>query len=211
MVSFTSKDLDQLEQGFKTTLINSISGFKSLNLIGTKSTDVLCNLAVFNSVFHVGANPPLLGFVVRPNSVDRHTLDNLLSTKYYTVNHVNSKMLRQAHQTSARYPKEVSEFEAVGLTPYYSAEFYAPFVTESNVKIGLEYQEQLLIQANNTIIIIGKIIEIMISDDVIAQDGFVAIEQLDTLTSSGLDAYYQTTLIERLQYAKPNVEPKPLK
>ena len=37
----------------------------------------------------------------------------------------------------------------------------------------------------------------------ISEDGFVDIQQLGTLTVAGLDAYYKTSLLERLPYAKP--------
>lgn len=40
------------------------------------------NLAIFNSVIHIGANPPLMGFISRPNSGERHTLENIQETKY---------------------------------------------------------------------------------------------------------------------------------
>jgi hypothetical protein len=43
-------------------------------------------------------------------------LENILETNFYTINHINKSSYKKAHQTSARYPKEVSEFEAVGLT-----------------------------------------------------------------------------------------------
>ncbi|MCJ8275234.1 MAG: flavin reductase family protein, partial [Bdellovibrionales bacterium] len=49
-------------------LVNSLSGFKSANLVGTQSKDGQTNLAMFSSFFHLGANPPLMGFVLRPHS-----------------------------------------------------------------------------------------------------------------------------------------------
>ncbi len=79
----------QLEQRFRTNFINCLSGFKSLNLIGSVNQLQQTNLAIFNSVFHLGANPPLLGCIIRPDSVERHTLSNIESTGYYTFNHVN--------------------------------------------------------------------------------------------------------------------------
>ena len=54
--------------------------------------------------------------IIRPNSVNRHTLENIMETNCYTINHINKDIYKKAHQTSARYPKEISEFDAVGLT-----------------------------------------------------------------------------------------------
>lgn len=70
----------RLDTRQRAALINSLSGFKSLNLIGSISSSKITNLAIFNSVFHLGANPPLMGFIIRPDSVDRHTLQNILDT-----------------------------------------------------------------------------------------------------------------------------------
>lgn len=82
------------------------------------------NLAIFNSLVHIGANPPLIGFVVRPDSAERHTLNNILETGFYTINHINENIYKQAHQTSARYPEEISEFAATGLNEQYLSNFF---------------------------------------------------------------------------------------
>ena len=127
------------EQRYRATLINSLGGFKSVALIGTINSKGITNLAIFNSFFHLGANPPLFGFIVRPDSVERHTLTNILETKQFTVNHIQESFYKQAHQTSARYDSKISEFEATGLTAEYKTGHIAPFVKESAVKIAAEF------------------------------------------------------------------------
>jgi flavin reductase (DIM6/NTAB) family NADH-FMN oxidoreductase RutF len=206
MKTFNTEDLKAMDKGFRTTFINSISGFKSLNLVGTLNQDGGTNLAVFNSIFHVGANPPYLGMVFRPHEVERHSLENILKIKNYTLNHVNENMIRSAHQTSARYPKSTSEFYACGFTPFFSKNNLAPYVAESNVKIGLELKEKLNVKINNTIIIIGQINEIIIDEAAIESDGFVDLKKLNTCTVAGLDAYFSVNKIERLSYSKINKE-----
>ena len=107
-----SKDHDRFKNNRAwVCFINSLSGYKSANLVGTKSKTGQENLSIVSSVVHLGANPPLMGFVVRPHSKDspRHTFENLESTSFFTLNHVNDKIIKESHQTSARYPREVSE------------------------------------------------------------------------------------------------------
>jgi len=203
MKFFKKVDLEGMEQRFRTTFINSIAGFKSLNLVGTVDESGKTNLAIFNSIFHVGANPPYLGMLVRPPEVDRHTLQNILDTNVYTLNHVNPLILASAHQTSARYPKEVSEFSACGLTPQYTQQINAPYVEESRVKIGLKLVEKIDVKVNRTVIVIGEIAEIIVDEKAIQQDGFVDLQMLESITVSGLDAYYKTSLLNRFSYAKP--------
>lgn len=199
------------EQRYRATFINSLSGFKSVNLIGTKDRDNNENLAIFSSVVHIGANPPLIGFIVRPDSVDRHTLTNILTTQSYTLNHINDNIFNKAHQTSARYPKEESEFEAVGLTPEYKNECFAPFVKESNVQIEMEFKEKVDLKINGTSLIIGQIKSIHLPLKAIKEDGFIDLEQLNTITCSGLDSYHKTQQLNRLSYAKPNQNLKMIK
>lgn len=121
-----SDDIAQLPERQRAAFINCLSGFKSANLVGTVSASGQANLALVSSVVHLGANPPLLAFISRPPSVDRHTLEYLRDTGFFTLNHVHEDMLHAAHQTSARYPRDVSEFDAVGLTPCFSTVHPAP-------------------------------------------------------------------------------------
>lgn len=209
--SFTLDEILDFEQRYRAVFINSLSGFKSVNLIGTKDLNNNENLAIFSSVVHIGANPPLIGFIIRPDSVDRHTLSNILSTKSYTLNHINEEIFSKAHQTSARYAKEVSEFDAVGLTPEYKNDCFAPFVNESHMQIEMEFKEKVDLKINGTSLIIGLIKSIHLPIETIQEDGFIDLEQLNTVTCSGLDSYHKTELLNRLSYAKPNQNLKIIK
>ncbi len=200
-------DIMQMEQRKRANLINSIGGFKSVCLIGTVNNENQTNLAIFNSIVHIGANPPLIGFFVRPDSVERHTLANILATEYYTINHINETIFKQAHQTAARYEKEISEFEATQLTAEFKDNFKAPFVQESFIQLGVQLKEKITIQSNQTILLIGEIKLINYPSDCMENDGFINIEKAQTITCSGLDSYYKTTKIARLSYAKPNTTP----
>jgi len=202
----TYTNLMDMEQRKRANLINCIGGFKSLCLIGTVNNDAKTNLAIFNSIVHIGANPPLIGFVIRPDSVDRHTLANILETNYFTINHVNQAIYKQAHQTSARYPKDISEFNATGLTPDYKNTFTAPFVKQSLIQIGLEFKQRIDIALNSTIIIIGQIKVLYFPNNCLCEDGFLDIEKANTITCSGLDSYHLTKRFDRLAYSKPNTE-----
>jgi flavin reductase (DIM6/NTAB) family NADH-FMN oxidoreductase RutF len=198
----------QLEKPYRTNFVNSLSGFKSANLIGTISKEGKTNLAIFSSVIHVGANPPLIGFLMRPVSVERHTYNNIKETNYFTINHINKEIFKKAHQTSARYDKDISEFDECGLTPEYSDTIKAPYVKESKIKIGCRFVEELEIKFNGTIFIVGEILEVMLPDDAVGGDGFVDIEKAGTIAISGLDSYHETKRIARLSYAKPGIESK---
>ncbi len=206
-MKITKEEILKFEKLYRAAFINSITGFKSANLIGTISSEGKTNLAIFNSVIHVGANPPLMGFLMRPVSVERHTYKNIKETGSFTINHINKEIFKQAHQTSARYDKDISEFDECGLTAEYSETISAPYVKQSIVKIGLNYIEEYEIKYNGTIFIIGEIAEIILPEDIIGKDGFINIENAGTIAISGLDSYHETKRMSRLSYAKPGVEP----
>lgn len=197
-------DINRLEQRYRALFINSLSGFKSANLVGTCDAQQHTNLAIVSSVTHLGAAPPLLSMIVRPHSVTRHTLENLLESGYYTLNQVNHEIYQQAHQTSARYPREVSEFDATGLTPLWQDGFPAPFVQESHIRLGMKFREQHHLAINGVEMIIGEIVHIEVPDTLVHEDGYIDIDGAGTVAVSSLDAYHVGQRLARLSYAKPD-------
>ncbi|WP_114940789.1 flavin reductase family protein [Mucilaginibacter endophyticus] len=207
MLNIKSEQIHELEKQYRISLINSLIGFRSLNLLGTTSNDGISNLCIISSAFHLGANPPLIGLVIRPEREHNDTLHNIKSTGQYTLNNVLPEWYMQAHQTSASYPSGVSEFDTCGFHKQYVKDFKAPFVGESNVRIGLELREIIDIEINGTTILIGEIIHILMDDDLIAADGTVDHGKAKTMTVAGLDTYYLPQPVGQLAYAKPGVAP----
>jgi flavin reductase (DIM6/NTAB) family NADH-FMN oxidoreductase RutF len=190
----------------RLTLINTITGYKSGNLIGTVNEDGLTNLSVFSSAVHIGSEPALIALVTRPivdgGKTSRHTYDNIKNTGYFTINHIHEGIIKQAHQCSASYPDGVSEFDAVGLTPQYLPDFLAPFVGESRIKMGLSFVEEYFIKANNTIMLIGKVEELIFPMDCLDEKGNLDLNLAETVAVSGLDSYHAAKMLERLPYAR---------
>jgi flavin reductase (DIM6/NTAB) family NADH-FMN oxidoreductase RutF len=201
---YNSADLSKMGGHYRAKFVNSLSGFKSANLIGTQDKTGQTNLAIFSSVVHLGATPALVGFVMRPDNGDRHTLDNILSTNHYTINQVSTEFYQPAHQSSARYPKDQNEFNQVGLTPHYCGNINAPFVKESRLKYSVKLKEIMPIKLNNTLFIIGEVFHIICDETAVKDDGYIDIEALGTATVSGLDSYHKSERLARLSYAKPD-------
>lgn len=202
---YLATDLLNLEKNFKRNFINSLSGYKSVNLVGTINKEGKTNLAVFNTVIHIGSTPPLMAFLVRPPVVPRHTLENILETGSFTFNHITPTFYHKAHQTAARYSyDDKSEFDIVGLNPHYSDAVKAPYVSESPLKIGLEFRERQDIQSNGTVLIVGEVTEVILPRNAVLSDGLIDLGITATITSSGLDTYFTTRKIARLSYANPD-------
>ncbi|TMP35829.1 flavin reductase family protein [Pseudoalteromonas rubra] len=197
------EDIANMQERERARLINSLSGFKSANLVGTQDAQGNPNLAIVSSVFHIGANPPLIGMIIRPDTVPRDTLSNLKATGFYTLNHVNTDIWQQAHQTSARYAPGVSEFTQVGLDTQHEAGIAAPYVAQSQLKFALALREVQKLEINGTILVIGEVMDIQLPQESIKADGYIDIESLNTVAISGLDSYHKTQRLGRLSYAKP--------
>lgn len=208
MIQYSQEDILNLPKLKRAALINGITGVKPLNLIGTISDKGDYNLAVFNSVVHIGSSPPMLGFVLRPTTVERHTYQNMLSNREFSVNQVNTSIYKPAHQTSASYEQTVSEFVETGLTPELYDGFKVPFVKESKIKLACRYKNEYKIEENGCRLIIAEILQIYAEDGVIENNGFVNLEKSETAGAIGLDAYVGINILDRLDYARPGQEAK---
>ena len=203
MHKFNRIDIDKMSKIFRLNLINSITGYKSANLIGTKTDDKINNVAVFSSVTHLGSDPPLIGFITRPENGNRNTYNNILKNKLFTINHIVKNQIISAHQSSAKYPKNISEFDKTDLKSEFKNNFDAPFVKDSPVQIGCSFVNKYFIKENKTTLIVGQIEMLFINKKLLIEDGFVQLDREDIITVNGLDGYALPKLIKRIPYARP--------
>jgi flavin reductase (DIM6/NTAB) family NADH-FMN oxidoreductase RutF len=204
MKHIDTQEIASWSRFYRGNFINSLSGFKSASLIGTVNQHAQTNLAIFSNIIHLGADPALIAFQNRPKEAAPHTISNIESTGVYTINHITPSMVNQAHQTSAKYAVQESEFEATRLNSEFRPGVIAPFVAESKIKYALKLVEIVPIKYNRTFLVIGSITDVFIDEKWILADGFITADKANSICSLGIDAYYTTTLIDRLSYAKRN-------
>ena len=201
---FDEHQIEKLEKIYRVNLMNSCSGYKSANLIGTISNNGQYNLAVFSSIVHLGSNPPLLGFFLRPTEVvPRHTYLNIKEKEFYTINSIDKLNFEKAHHTSAKYPRDISEFDITGIKPEIITDFPAPFVNSSSIKIGMKFVEEIKIKHNRSRLIVGKIVSLDVKDEMLNNDGFIDLYKSQIATISGCDGYSFPVKNERKGYQKP--------
>ncbi len=210
MKHIDSSEILAMEKFYRINLVNSLGGYKSLHLLGTAGEDGITNLCLVSSVFHLGANPPLIGLVMRPQREHNDTLRNIRLTGKYTLNNVLPDWYEQGHQTSAGYPSGVSEFDKCGFKKLYFPGFKAPFVQQSTVRVGLELREVIDMELNATTILIGEVAHILLEEQVVTSDGTINHVEAGTMTVAGLDSYFSPEFVGRLSYAKPGVKPQQL-
>ena len=204
MIHYTRTDINQMDKIFRLNLINSCTGFKSANLLGTKSLNGVSNVAVFSSITHLGSNPPLIGFILRPTTVPRDTYRNIKDTGIFTINHIYSDIIEDAHHTSAKYPDEISEFTKTDLEEEFLGNFAAPFVKGAKIRLGCRYLNEYEIKENDTLLLVSSIEHVFVADlDIQQDDGWLKLENANTVAINGLDGYATTSLLDRYAYARP--------
>lgn len=197
-ITIPAEKIHQMEVNYRRNLINDLPSFKSPHLIGTVNTKGITNLSIFNSIVHIGANPPLLGFILRPLTVERHTYENIKTCGYFTINSVTEQLMERAHACSGKYPKGVSEFIMTGIKPAYSKIQPAPYVEESPIQIALKIEEEQAIKSNDTRLIVGRIVEIRIEKEMLSPKGYIDVSKHKILTGRGLDQYFTVAKGKRL-------------
>lgn len=200
---FNNQDINQLDKIFRINLINSCSGFKSANLLGTISEKGITNVAVFSSVTHLGSNPPTLGFILRPTTVPRNTHKNLKDLGYFTINHIWEAVFEDAHHTSAKYPDDISEFDMTNLEPEFKGNYKAPFVKNAPVQMAMKFVEEIYVPSNDVILVVAQIEELYVKDELLQKDGLINLSKGNVLTINGLDTYAVPKFKKQLSYQRP--------
>ena len=205
---YSKQDIEEMDRITRLKTINALTGIKPANLIGTISNTGVSNVAVFSSVVHLGSDPALLGFIARPLTTEAgHTYRNIKENQEYTINHIRPEFAKNAHYTSAKFDKNISEFDRCGLTEEYVTNFKAPFVKESSFKIGMRFKEAIDIKLNGTTLVIGEVAHLILPDNIIS-DNDINLEQANSIGISGLNNYYELKKIASYPYARVPEVPK---
>ena len=205
MKHISRDDISQMEKIERLNLINSCTGYKSANLIATKSVDGNLNVAIFSSVTHLGSNPAMIGFIMRPTTVPRDTYKNIKETGFFTVNHITVNMIEDAHHTSANYEPGISEFDKTKLEEEYKNGIEIPFVKGSPVQLYCKYVNEYYIKENDTIHVIASIENLFFEEELEHKDGWLQIDKGNVVALNGLDGYCLPKLVERFQYARKEI------
>ena len=194
MKHFSQKDIDTLSKIYRLNLINSATGYKSAQLVGSVSSEGNENLAVFSSIVHLGSNPALIGMILRPTTVPRHTYANMKATGVFTLNAIHESQIEDAHHTSASYPESISEFDKTQLKVERKKNFLAPFVKDSPIQMACKYLNEYHIKENDTLLIVGSIEDLYVKDSILLEDGWIQLDLGGIVTINGFEGYSITKL-----------------
>jgi flavin reductase (DIM6/NTAB) family NADH-FMN oxidoreductase RutF len=166
--------------------------------VATRSAAGVDNLAP-HSFFTVSCvNPPILQFT----SVGRKdSLRNVEATGEFVINLAPEPLFEQINATGTDFPPEISEFEAVGLTPEASAKVAPPRVAESPV--ALECVLHSTMGLGDSTVVFGRVVHAVVDDSVVV-DGLPAFDLLKPLSRLGRNEWGgppAVRQINRISYA----------
>ncbi len=208
MKHISKAEISIMEKVERLNLINSCTGYKSANLIATKSLDGKSNVGIFSSITHLGSHPAIIGFIMRPTTVPRDTYKNIRETGFFTVNHITVDMIADAHHTSANYDLGISEFDKTNLEEEYKKDIEIPFVKGSPVQLHCKYMNEYYIKENDTIHVIASIENLFFQENLENEDGWLQIDKGNVVAINGLDGYCLPKLVDRFQYARKDTPTK---
>jgi flavin reductase (DIM6/NTAB) family NADH-FMN oxidoreductase RutF len=179
-----------------STMIRAITP-RPIAWVSTISPSGVTNLAPFSYFNGICSKPAALMFspVNRPDGSKKDTVLNVEANGQFVVNLVPYSLADQMFATSADMEYEISEFEAVGLTPQASDRVKPPRVAESPVHFECEVMQIVHIgkgplAAN---VVIGKILLIDILESVLDARQKIDPALLDTVGRLGSRSYCRTT------------------
>lgn len=153
------------------------------------------NLAPFSFYNAISSAPPYVMFAVGSKDTKgtpKDTLRNVQQVPEFVVNVASWEQREVLNQTSAEYAADINEFEKTGLTEIASRIVQPPRIAEA--KAALECRVYRIIElpsppdGRNRHMIIGEVVGIHISDDVI-EDGKVVASKLHQLSRLGYFEY----------------------
>lgn len=177
-------DPKALAQRQRYGLMISIIQPRPIAWVSTINAEGRPNLAPFSYFTGVSAKPCTVCFAPANNrdGGKKDTLANIEETKEFVVNVATESTDRQMVQSSAEYPRGVSEFEAAGLTAKPCTVVRPPRVQESPIALECKLRQVVKISAGpgGGNLVIGEVVHIHI-DDAIWKDGKVSHEDLKPL------------------------------
>jgi flavin reductase (DIM6/NTAB) family NADH-FMN oxidoreductase RutF len=191
-------DPETVDQKAFYAVLNSVVVPRPIAWVSTISADGVLNLAP-HSFFTVSCvAPPMVQFT----SVGRRdSLTNVEATGEFVVNFATEALFEQVNATGTRFPPEVDEFAAVGLTTEPSATVAVPRVAESPVAIECGLHTTL--ELGDSTVVIGRV-RLIAVDDSVVEGNHPEITRLRPLARLGKDEWStlgEIRSISRIRYA----------
>ena len=153
----TEVDFDQITSYQRYKLMASLIVPRPIALVTTLGANGVVNAAPFSMFNMIGEDPPILMISINRLTDGRlkDTAANILHNGQFVVHMSDEPLAQRMHACGEAFPSQVSELEAVGLTPVPSHTVLPPRIQEAPIAFECEIHEKL--ETASRYVFIGRI------------------------------------------------------
>lgn len=171
---------------------------RPIGWISTVSPEGQPNLAPFSFFNAACPNPPHVLFCPEIRATDgaeKDTLRNVRATGEFVVNIVTQATADAMNITATEFPPDVDEFTAAGLTVMPSVVVRPPRVAESPIHYECRLAQivELGSEPGGGNIVIGRVVHVHVSDNLLIDDDKIDIERLQPIGRLAGNGYCRVT------------------
>ena len=172
---------------------------RPIGWISSLAPDGVANLAPFSQFQNLTFDPPYVMFAANQKvaGTRKDSAYNAEQTGEFVWNMATYDLREAVNISGMEVPADTDEFDLAGVTKAPSHLIKPPRVAESPIHFECSYHSTLRLPGNKGLgsvdIVIGKVLAIHISDDVLTADGLIDILKIRPIARLG---YYDYTSIE---------------
>jgi flavin reductase (DIM6/NTAB) family NADH-FMN oxidoreductase RutF len=178
-------DPEQLDRRAFYKVLTAVVVPRPIAWVSTTSRDGSCDNLAPHSFFTVACvDPPVVQFT----SVGRKdSVRNIEETGQFVVNFAPEHLFEQINATATAFPREVGEFEAVGIAREPSRRVQPPRVAASPV--ALECELHSMLRLGDSTVVFGRVVHAAVAEAVLTDDGHPDVRRLRPLSRLGRDEW----------------------
>lgn len=171
--------------------------------VTSQSDGGLVNLAPFSFYAGICAQPPIVGLGInrRKDGSHKDTARNILQQKEFVVHLPERPQLNAVVGSSAEFPPEVSEPQALGLELETSQTVSVPGLRDARVRLECVLYKHLEVGVGPTDFLMGEVQAFRIAPDLLDDQGRLREDRLQAVGRLGGTGY--APVRERLEMARP--------
>lgn len=172
---------------------------RPIGWISSLAPDGVANLAPFSQFQNLTFDPPYVMFAANQKvaGTRKDSAYNAEQTGEFVWNMATYDLREAVNISGMEVPADTDEFDLAGVTKAPSHLIKPPRVAESPIHFECSYHSTLRLPGNKGLgsvdIVIGKVLAIHISDDVLTKDGLIDVVKIRPIARLG---YYDYTSIE---------------